>query len=405
MRIKFYFLKLLLSPLFFSLLFIPAFVHSNSNEKLFSHDSYVHALASLTFYLNEHIKDLKNDSQKFGKIRFSEEKVANLWERIRAGLFDLNDPQSEDLFLEAYKNYEQALHEALEEKSEEAKASFKLTFQALDQLLYDALEKENEEDEQITDFNSPFPLNRFHIEDPNIEYNRFISMSTKKAISPYLLPLEHPMRKPVDSIFLKMRVTANAAIFFTAGFRTIATGPRSHIIVAKHCKLPDYLVKIFLDSEVKKKFNMSSWKWLVRRCEGAKKIRNIIRRRHIRLFAVPDKWIYPLSPSPAPPNDRHYTRHLAILLVTDMKLATEKANYQAWFNKISKEHLNELYEIIVRAKGSSYRPDNIALTRNGKFAFIDTEYPTSGPDFKSIRYFLNSELCDYWDSLVTNGGP
>jgi hypothetical protein len=228
--------------------------------------------------------------------------------------------------------------------------------------------------------------------------------AARKAMLPYLLPIKHPLYKVLDSIFLKVRATVDSETFYQTGFRTIAEGPRSYILVAKHKKLPGHLVKAFLDTELREKYDKQSWEWLVNRCKGAMKIRKIIKEYGIRHFVVPDKWIYCLPSEPSPPQDSAHTRHLAILLVTDMKLASEKHNEHAWSHYITEEHLDELFEIISRAKGSSYRPDNIAYTKNGKFAFIDTEYPTHGPDFKSIRPYLNWKMRHYWDSLVKQRG-
>lgn len=241
-------------------------------------------------------------------------------------------------------------------------------------------------------------------EDLNFKKNPYLSPRARESIKPHLLPLKHKERSFLDSIFLKTRVTVDEETFCQAGFVIIAKRPRSYICVAKHPKMPKYLVKVYLDTELNKKFNKKSWEWLVRRCEGANQIREVIRKHHIRHFVVPRKWIYCLPPDPSPPEDHLHTRHLAILLVERMNLASKRRNYHAWSHYITEEHLNELFEIISRAKGSSYRPDNIAYLQNDQFAFIDTEYPARGPDFNSIRRYLNDEMRNYWDNLVINAG-
>ena len=80
-------------------------------------------------------------------------------------------------------------------------------------------------------------------------------------------------------------------------------------------------------------------------------------------------------------------------------------NYHAWKTFVTPKILDELYIIISRANGSSYRPDNIPYTQTGHFAFIDTEYPNKDPDFNSIRPYLSEEMWYYWDKLVKQGGP
>ena len=62
--------------------------------------------------------------------------------------------------------------------------------------------------------------------------------------------------------------------------------------------------------------------------------------------------------------------------------------------------MDELYAVIRRAGGASYRPDNIAMTTDGRFAFIDTEHPDSEHDYESIVPYLSSEMRRYWSNLV-----
>jgi len=244
----------------------------------------------------------------------------------------------------------------------------------------------------------------FNPQADDIDSNPYISPKAREAMRPYLLPTTHRLHCIMDSIFLKTRATTDEKSFRKAGFQIIAKGPRSFVCVAKHKKFPRYLVKVYLDDELQKKLNMQSWKWLVKRCKGAKKIRDIIRQNNFRHFVVPAKWIYCLPPHPSPPNDAQHTRHLAILVVERMKLVSESKNLKAWKHKITREHLDELFEILRKAKGSSYRPDNIAYTTEGTFAFIDTEYPFAGPDFGRIRKYLNREMRNYWDRLVISHG-
>ncbi|MFI5343306.1 MAG: hypothetical protein ACHQUC_03700 [Chlamydiales bacterium] len=226
----------------------------------------------------------------------------------------------------------------------------------------------------------------------------------KKRMGPYLIDSSHPMKKKLDAIFLHSRVTRNEKAFLDAGFRVLEEGRRSFIVVAKHKQLSGHLVKCFLDTEMREKWSKPSWYWLAKRCEGAKKIRKIIVERKIKHFRVPQKYIYllPLLDTKKPFKER-YTRHPALLLVTDMDLVSEKQNLYAWKNRVNKEVLDELYTIITLAKGSSYRADNIAYSRSGKFCFIDCEYPSSEPDYKRIRPYLNSKMRKYWDLLVEKG--
>jgi hypothetical protein len=48
----------------------------------------------------------------------------------------------------------------------------------------------------------------------------------------------------------------------------------------------------------------------------------------------------------------------------------------------------------------SSRPDNIALTKQGQFAFIDTEYSRYFHDYESIAPYLSRQMRQYWSNLV-----
>ncbi|MFI0434606.1 MAG: hypothetical protein ACH350_02610 [Parachlamydiaceae bacterium] len=365
-------------------------------------DSYVHGLSSLHFYLHEYTKNLSSDSDEDKQIVFSDLEVKRLWNKVFHGAsLSLNDCDELALLKKAKQWYKKGVFQVQAGLIKQAQSTLENSYNALEKLLNLVLEKETGDYflEELRDKKMQ------SIKDPNIKNNPYLSDDMIREMAPYLLPIRHHKRKILDSIFLEKRVTTNKTTFYDAGFRTIAKGPRSFILVAKHPKIPRYLVKAHLDTQLTKKYKKDSWEWLARRCEGARKIREIIRRRKIRFFTVPEKRIYCLPADPSPPDDANHTRHIAILLVTDMQLTSENENHHAWRNVMTQEHLNELYEIIVRAKGSSYRPDNIAYTIHRTFAFIDTEYPSKGPDFKSIRHFLNSEMRDYWEWLIRNGGP
>jgi hypothetical protein len=239
----------------------------------------------------------------------------------------------------------------------------------------------------------------------SLKQNKYISKKIKDKIRPFLIPENHPMTSKLDAIFLNTRATANEQTFRAAGFVAIGKRrPRSFILVAKHPSMPNYLLKIYLDNELREKRKKPSWEWLVQRCQSAGAIKKIIENKKIKHFTVPSKWIYTFPAKPSPPIGHSYTRHFALLLVDDMKLTSDKVNLAAWRNTITKEHLNELYYIISHAKGGSYRPDNICFTENNTFAFIDTEYPGHKPDFNSIKPFLRPDMLRYWNKLIKNKG-
>jgi hypothetical protein len=212
----------------------------------------------------------------------------------------------------------------------------------------------------------------------------------------YFLPENHPAKPALDAIFLSTRATKDEATFQASGFTTLYAKSRSFIRVVRHPSIPGYLLKVYLDSEQRQKRNRTGWERLIFRCEGAEKIRNIIQKRKIKHFQVPGKWLYVLAPHP----DCTSMKQPFLLIVDDMNLVSNGENKAAWKTVITREHLNELYLIITKAGGSSYRPDNIWLTKRGKFAFIDTEYPRQKFDYNSISSYLSDEMRSYWASLT-----
>lgn len=335
------------------------------------------------------------------KIIFSDNDVASLWDKVAHAVYIRKAclPDDVDRFQEAYTNYYQAKALISTEQLEEGKRYLQQALNLLSSIRLETITR------LTNTLQLPDPLIMSKDDGSSLlEGNRAIPDKAKKKMRPHIIPDNHPMKKKLDLIFSKKRVTLNEQTFHDAGFITKCERPRTFIRVASHPLLPNYLLKVHLDSETRQKYGKPSWRWLVQRCEGADKIRFIIEHRKFKHFTVAHKWIYPLPENPSPPASSLYTRHLAALLVTDMQLTSDTLNYYAWKHYVTKDHLDELYVIISSAKGSSYRPDNISYTEKGTFAFIDTEYPSKGPDYKSIRGFLSPEMLAYWDKLVRKGG-
>jgi hypothetical protein len=392
--------------------FLLSLSYSFSNEREADEDQLIKAIGSLTFHIKECKEELessltpleKNSSRE--SFSFSEEEVTALWNRIAHDIY-LQDLlpfslQEEQSFQEAHEKYYTAKTLILSQEQTLAKELLEQSFQLICPL------REQTIDKIIPPRSLHLSINKKHLlrqqTSSSFENSKIISSKIKKRMRPYVIPSTHPMKRTLDDIFYASRATLNEYNFAQAGFITKYSQPRSFIKVASHPLLPGYLVKVNLDSELRQKQDKPSWKWLVQRCEGAEKVRDIIDYKKIKHFTVAQKWLYPLPDNPSPPPSSQYTRHLAILLVTDMNLVAEKQNFSAWKHYITKEHLDELYTIISYAKGSSYRPDNIWYTLTGEFAFIDTEYPGRGPDYKSIGGYLSANMKEYWNKLVKRGG-
>lgn len=234
---------------------------------------------------------------------------------------------------------------------------------------------------------------------PNLKKNPYLKKGLQTLIVPYLLPLNHPTQPALKEIFSVSRVTENEETLLAAGFEILSRETGSFVVVARHPKVPGYIFKLYYDSEMRyrikrgKKTNCES---LVYRCISAEQIKKLIRSRKFSHFTVPDKWIYilPLVPTSKSPNQQPI-----LLLETDMQLVDEKETLIAWKTKAKKEHLNELYQILKRGYGSTALSINVPYTKNGTFAFIDTENPKSC-NLKSSRKYFSEEMQLYWKTLI-----
>lgn len=402
MKTRLFCLYMITSLLFWQFSFQPSvYALSKTSIQELEQSLWVQALASLTYHTDQLCQQLEKHHpethpQEEPDIQFSDEEASILWHQAAHTLHQLSvrDKQADETDLnQAYKNYQHAKSSHYVQDQ----ASTKNYLQQATKLLSNLWEKACAEEELHC---GAIAKQQVHAQ---FENNPHISKKAKNQMRPYLIPLTHPMKRNLDLIFAS-RVTMTESNFKLAGFNIVSVRPRTYIYVAGHPWLPGYLIKANMDTETREKRDKPSWYWLVQRCIGAEKIRRVIEKKKIKHFVVANKWIYPLPAEPSPPKSSQFTRHLAVLLVTDMQLVPKLHNHHAWQHYITKSHLDELYIILSRAKGSSYRPDNIWYTKNKQFAFIDTEYPDHKPDYRSIRRYLSKEMRNYWDSLVKSGG-
>lgn len=239
---------------------------------------------------------------------------------------------------------------------------------------------------------------------PNFDDNPFITEEMRKRITPYLLPLDHQLKAPLDEIFNHSRAIENEEAFEKAGFITLFKQQISFIRVARHPALKGYLMKVYLDSELRQRRGLPGWVWLAERCKGAEKIRKLIAKKGLKYFSVPDKWLYPLPVNPAPLLPQGQGRQTIVLLVTDMKLTSQAESWRAWREEITTRHLDELYCILSHGFSSTYLITNIPYTKKGKFTCIDTEHPKRKLDYQRVKQYLSPEMNVYWDNLVQSKG-
>lgn len=245
------------------------------------------------------------------------------------------------------------------------------------------------------------PASHAFLNYPDFNDNPYLTDRMQTTIAPYLLPLNHPMKAKLDSIFSASRATENEKSLADAGFEIIA-GPmkRSYIIVARHPKIPGYVFKLYLDSEKRYRKEVPHWLSLARRCAGAFGIRKIIERENICHFVVPDKWLYVL---PVYPYSNVLDPEPILLMETDMEPESLEVSTQMWNTVITREHLNELYAILKSGYGGSGTMSlfgNVPFTKQGKFAFIDTEKRKTHLPLKYVKKYFSKDMALYWDSLI-----
>lgn len=363
-------------------------IMGNAWEKEDSEDVF-YAISSLRFHLDNLASEQNEDT-----ILFEDQDISNLWETAAL------DPLFCADIMEAQQYYYLARNETDARDAEEIYAKAK-----------DLLKEIWEElDFRILGENTPstisktkiISLDNFECGYPNLEGNPSLNNKMIRLIKPHLLPLDHPAKKAMDDIFVhtNFRPIENEANFKKAGFTVLFHQPFSFIRVASHPNLKGHLLKVYLDSELRKKFNKDGWEWLVMRCQGAENIRNLIQTKKLKYFSVPDKWLYPLPAHSKRPREKTQT---IVLLVTDMQLVSHQESINAWMN-VNKAQLDELYIILSHGFGSSHVIWNIPYSKSGKFTCIDTEHPSRTPKYATVKNFLSDEMKDYWDKLVISGG-
>ena len=212
-----------------------------------------------------------------------------------------------------------------------------------------------------------------------------------------LMPSVHPARALLETLCRRSSIIDNEGAFYEAGFEVRVKKLRSLMRVATHPALATYIFKVFFVEERKCEREKSrGWRGFPTRCRQADRIRGVIQERGIRHFKVPHKWLFypPYHPSCGLDDQP------MILVAEYQDLLSRRENEHAWLNSVTEGHLDELYAIIDGAGGVSCRPDNIALTRQGQFSFIDTEHSSETRDYESITPYLTNRMCRYWADLT-----
>jgi hypothetical protein len=211
----------------------------------------------------------------------------------------------------------------------------------------------------------------------------------------HVLPRDHPACRLLERLCRRSSIIDNERDFLAAGFEIQKKQRRSLMRVATHPELAGYVFKVFfVDEREREREKPRGWKGFVARCNGADRIRRVIQEHRIRHFTVPRKWLF------RAPHHLFHDDQPTILVAEFQDLVSQEESKRAWLDSVGESHLDELFAIINRAGGTSYRPDNIPLTRQGWFAFIDTEHSNDLADYESIAPYLSFQMREYWFTLI-----
>jgi hypothetical protein len=227
----------------------------------------------------------------------------------------------------------------------------------------------------------------------------------KQAVTPYLIPEEHPIKLVLDQIFSASDVCFTFDTLKAAGFTCRKLQKHTRLIIAKHPSLPEYLFKLYLHIQPYHSNKPEYYFW-VSRILGAEKIRQRIEQRNLNaLFKVPKKWIYFLPRMSLGAED-YYPKY-TLLVEEDMQLLSEDENLLLWESgAVSKQLLDELLTIVTEiGLDDCLKPDNIPFSLDGRVSFIDTQsFGKRKIDYKNLLPYLSEENKAYWKSVTIHHG-
>lgn len=233
------------------------------------------------------------------------------------------------------------------------------------------------------------------------EYNPHITEEVWQKVNPYLLPENnHGIKNFLDRICSQIRILSSTEALEKAGFKIIFQQAKRGLVVAKHPKLPGYLLKMYLDSSTR-----TEWPLWILRAKGSRLIQELLNKHNYNGFMkVPQKWIYPVSSFGRPVADENTFPKDFILIVQDMKLVTEKYNLYCYKNMMTFTQLNALYTMIQEGGLSDSHIKNIPFSSDQKIAFIDTEYVNNWPVHHDwlTKHFSPAHQ-SHWLKLMGNG--
>lgn len=212
-------------------------------------------------------------------------------------------------------------------------------------------------------------------------------------VTPYLLPDDHPAKDTLDILFSSPCLT-NGITLYQAGFRFPQSLNPLKVYVAKHPDLKGYVVKLFLENQP----NGAEWPHWIQRIEGANLIRETIEQKaYTASFKVPQKWIYFI-----PLKANQGTGRLFVLIAEDMKLETRTINHNQWKHHITYEQVYMFWDLLETCGlNDSIYIDNVPCSKDGRYAFIDTEHYLNWPiEYEKFNRYLRDGKLELWKQLT-----
>lgn len=220
-------------------------------------------------------------------------------------------------------------------------------------------------------------------------------------VQPYLLPMNHPLKKKMDKLFTSFRVTENEASLRRAGFQKTTPAAFSNAIISKNDHLSGYYFKFYDDQQ---QIDVESKQWVDRASEAKSLQRAIIAHGYEEFFKVPKKWIYliPENPKSNGPQPKNF-----ILVATQIDIVKRSVNHYKWENNVTRKLLRAVWTL-TNEEGlvDSCVAHNLTFTTDDKLAFVDLEQHHKWPvPFHRLNRYLSPKMQDYWNHLINNNGP
>lgn len=224
----------------------------------------------------------------------------------------------------------------------------------------------------------------------------YVSDTIWQQISEFLLPDNHPAKKPLDKIFSTSRALCNMETMVAAGFEKTVPQHHTHLIVTRHPDLKGYIIKTYLD-EQEYHLDQPEYVFWIMRATGARLTREIIIKHHFEdYFKVPHKWIYLIPNDPSPPP--HLLRKNFLLIEEDMNIMDNEENIKNWGSKKVTKKLLDAFFVVLTEAGlrDCAKPSNAPFCVDGKIAIVDTQSYNFEVKYWKLLSYLSPKAKKYW---------